>query len=157
MCDTASIQVWGRRILCAFLHVGCAPASTFILVTTRHTWRHRSFPHARRVCPASGPSVRPRALTALVPVLAALTAELHAAVGTGRLAPAPATAATAQLATATHQTQAPDPDTIILAVHLVAARAILLDADALSALSHALTDALAHLHQLLAAPQPPTP
>ncbi len=43
----------------------------------------------------TGPSGRPRSLTALAPLLATLTAELRAAVVAGHLAPPPATAATA--------------------------------------------------------------
>jgi len=169
--------------------------------------------------PASGPPARPRSLTALPPALAALTAELRAAVGTGHLAPRAATAAVEQLAKAARQAQAPAPDTVVsagvevrnvaglsyttssafifpsrgcswasnsllaalvsprplvhlkaarwcrskvalttvsLAVHLVAARAILLEADASPALPRALTDALALVHQLRAAPRSPT-
>jgi len=106
--------------------------------------------------PASGPPARPRSLTALPPALAALTAELRAAVGTGHLAPRAATAAVEQLAKAARQAQAPAPDTVSLAVHLVAARALLLEADAPPALPRALTDALALVQQLRAAPRTPT-
>ncbi len=105
----------------------------------------------------AGPSTRPRSLTALAPLLATLTAEVSAAVVAGRLALPPATAAIAQLAKAARQADAPAPDALLLAVHLVAARAVLLEADAPPALSRALTDALGRLHQLLAAPRPPTP
>ena len=74
-------------------------------------------------------------------------------VASGGLALPPATAALAQLAKAARQADAPAPDTLLLAVYLVAARALLLEADA----PPALTDALARLHQLRATPRSPTP
>ncbi len=84
-----------------------------------------------------------RSYTALAPLLATLTAAVHAAATTDLLAPSPTTAATEQLAKAVRQALAPTPDTLRLAVHLVAARA--------------LSDALAHLHRIVAAPPSPSP
>ncbi len=102
--------------------------------------------------PTGSPVSRARSSTALAPVLTALTADVRAAATTGLLAPAPTTAVTEQLTKAARQAQASTPDTLRLAVHLVAARAFLREAAAPPALARALSDALALLHQMSAAP-----
>jgi len=84
----------------------------------------------------------------LLAALATLSADLHALVAAGLLAPDAEARANAQLAKAARLAASPAPIILTLAVHLVAARAALAEAAAPPAVLASLAQALALVHRL---------
>jgi len=91
-------------------------------------------------------------LPTLLTALATLSADLHALVAAGLLAPDAAAAAHAQLAKAARLAASPAPLLLTLTVHLVAARAALAEATVPPAVLASLAQALALVQHL-----PPRP